>query len=103
MVSSATQVSYCLTAAVWDFPSTGLWRFDPLAVSPVCVVVAPTALELHAQRAKAEPGSTATSSFLQPPTPSPGLHSLLQKDSSYLMGFFIGVFLGYYNYCCVLV
>lgn len=74
MVSSATQVGYCLTAAVWDFPSTGLWRFDPQAVSPVCVVVAPTALELQANRAKAEPASTATSFSLQPPTPSPGIH-----------------------------
>lgn len=60
MVSSATQVSDGLTAAVWDLPPTGLWRFDPQAVSPVRVVVAPTALELHTQRAKAEPASTAT-------------------------------------------
>lgn len=49
MVPSATQVSYRLTAAVWDFPSTGLGGPDPHAVSPVRVVVAPTALELLLQ------------------------------------------------------
>lgn len=78
MVSSATQVSDRLTAAVWDFPPTGLWRSDPQAVGPVRVVVAPTALELYTQRAKSEPAGTATFFSLQPPTPSPGLHSPLQ-------------------------
>lgn len=78
MVSSATQVSDRLTAAVWDFPPTGIWRSDPQAVGPVRVVVAPTALELHTQRAKAEPASTATFFSLQPPTPNPGLYPPLQ-------------------------
>lgn len=84
MVSSATQVSDRLTAAVWDFPPIGLRRFDPQAVDPVCVVVAPTALELHTQRAKAEPVA------LQPSSPSSLSHqvlgfTLLCRHSSYLM------------------
>lgn len=79
MVSAATQVSYRLTAAVWHFPPIGLWRFDPQAVGPVCVVVASTALELHTHRAKAEPASTVTSSSPQPPTPSPGFTLLCEE------------------------
>lgn len=80
MVPSATQVGYRLTAAVWDFPSTGLGGPDPHAVSPVRVVVAPTALELPAHRAQAEPASTAASSSLQPPHIKPWASSSFVGD-----------------------
>lgn len=84
MVPSATQVSYCLTAAVRNFPSTGLWRFDPHAVSPVCVVVAPTALELQTQSTKLSLQTLQLPSPSSLPISSSGLHSPLSRDSSNL-------------------